>query len=45
MVMRPSDSDIDRENHEAKPVAEAADLALAERAVTEWNTLMERSVA
>ena len=40
--MRPSDKDIDREIREGKKAAEAADRALAVRAVTEWNTLMQR---
>ena len=45
MGMRPSDKDIDREIREGKKAAEAAERALAERAVTEWNKLMERSAA
>lgn len=42
MGMRPSDSDIDRENLEARKKAETANRALAKEAVTEWNKLMER---
>lgn len=45
MGMRPSDSDIDRENHEARRKAEAANRALAEDIIKEWNRLMERSAA
>ena len=45
MGMRPSDKDIDREIREGKKAAEAADRALAVRAVTQWNTLMQRGAA
>ena len=45
MGMRPSDKDIEREIRAGKKAAEAADRALAERAVTEWNTLMQSGAA
>jgi hypothetical protein len=45
MGMRPSDSDIDKEIHEAKTYADAANRALALEAVTRWNKLMVRSAS
>ena len=45
MGMRPSDSDIDREIHEAKRYADTAQRALCVEAVTRWNKLMERSAS
>ena len=45
MGMRPSDNDIDREISEAEKYADAANHALAAKAVTRWNKLMERSAS